>query len=243
RTSLIQAAVLTFVLALNNFAVPATLQVKVFLAEVWVRFSTGLDALGSLRLSWPLVVAPLLLLLWTARHEFSWPRLQGPVAPELLRQQIGPALLWLCGSCTVLLCVLSLGVPFVELVSLKRTWTELPQALAANQTAVWNSFSLAVAAATLVIGLAIVGGTQIAGIASVVAKRLECAAFRRFRCLVLPWIRTLERSRSLDPIKSAGMRRTPNASRGSVPALPFVASLLRSLLWLTFLVPGALIGI
>jgi ABC-type Fe3+ transport system permease subunit/DNA-binding beta-propeller fold protein YncE len=160
RTSLIQAAVLTFVLALNNFAVPATLQVKVFPAEVWVRFSTGLNAPGALRLSWPLVVAPLLLLLWMARREFSWPRLQGPVAPELLRQQIGPAWLWLCGSGTVVLCLLSLGVPLVELVSLKRTWTELPQALAANQTAVWNSFSLAVAAATLVIGLAIVGGTQ-----------------------------------------------------------------------------------
>src|SRR5439155_10518022 len=61
RTSLAQAAVLTFVLALNNFAVPAILQVKVFPVEVWVRFSTTFKTLGALQLSWPLVLAPLLL--------------------------------------------------------------------------------------------------------------------------------------------------------------------------------------
>ena len=43
RTALAQAAVLTFVLALNNFAVPAILQVKVFPAEMWVRFNTTFD--------------------------------------------------------------------------------------------------------------------------------------------------------------------------------------------------------
>ena len=37
---------LTFVLALNNFAVPAILQVKVFPAEMWVRFNTTFDTLG-----------------------------------------------------------------------------------------------------------------------------------------------------------------------------------------------------
>ena len=43
RSALAQAAVLTFVLALNNFAVPAILQVKVFPAEMWVRFNTTFD--------------------------------------------------------------------------------------------------------------------------------------------------------------------------------------------------------
>ena len=53
RTALAQAAVLTFVLALNNFAVPAILQVKVFPAEMWVRFNTTFDTAGALLLSWP----------------------------------------------------------------------------------------------------------------------------------------------------------------------------------------------
>ncbi len=56
-----QAAVLTFVLTLNNFAVPAILQVKVFPAEVWVRFNTTFDYASALALSWPLLLAPLLL--------------------------------------------------------------------------------------------------------------------------------------------------------------------------------------
>ena len=96
RTALAQAAVLTFVLALNNFAVPAILQVKVFPAEMWVRFNTTFDTLGALQLSWPLVLAPLLLLLWFARRELPWPRTEGPVSARLFRQQLGPAWFWLC---------------------------------------------------------------------------------------------------------------------------------------------------
>ncbi|MEO7300158.1 MAG: hypothetical protein ABI042_16460, partial [Verrucomicrobiota bacterium] len=80
RTDIVQAAVLTFVLALNNFAVPAILQVKVFPAEVWVNFNTTFDYQSALKLCWPMIAAPLLLLFlfrernvfWTAkRNEIS----------------------------------------------------------------------------------------------------------------------------------------------------------------------------
>src|SRR5215469_15897489 len=54
RTALAQAAVLTFVLALNNFAVPAILQVKVFPAELWVCFNTTFNSAAALQMSWPL---------------------------------------------------------------------------------------------------------------------------------------------------------------------------------------------
>ncbi len=150
RTALAQAAVLTFVLAMNNFAVPAILQVKVFPAEMWVRFNTTFDTLGALRLSWPLVVAPLLLLFWFARREFPWPRTEGPVSARLFRQQLGLGWFWSCGACTILLCLLAVGLPVFQLVSVKRTWTELPGALAAGQSAVWNSFFLAAVSATAV---------------------------------------------------------------------------------------------
>ena len=151
RTALAQAAVLTFVLALNNFAVPAILQVKVFPAEMWVRFNTTFDTVGALQLSWPLVVAPLLLLLWFARREFPWPRTEGPVSAKLFRQQLGPGWFWFCGACTTVLCLLAVGLPVFQLVSVKRTWTELPGALAAGQSAIWNSFSFAAVSATAVI--------------------------------------------------------------------------------------------
>src|SRR5436190_893494 len=104
RPALLQSAVLTFVLGLNNFAVPAILQVKVFPAEVWVRFNTSFDTLGALRLSWPLLVAPLLLLIWFAQREVPWPRAQGPVPARLLRQQLGSGWFWSCGLCTIGLC-------------------------------------------------------------------------------------------------------------------------------------------
>src|SRR6266853_681322 len=79
RSALLQTAVLTFVLALNNFAVPAILQVKVFPAEVWVRFNTTFNALGALRLSWPLVLAPLPLLELLSLKR-TWIELSGAVA-------------------------------------------------------------------------------------------------------------------------------------------------------------------
>jgi len=155
RISLGQAAVLTFVLALNNFAVPAILQVKVFPAEMWVRFSSTFDAAGALRSSWPLVGAPLLLVFWLSRQEFPWPRLEGPVPARLFRQQLGPSWFRVCGALTVLLCVLSVGLPVFNLITLKRTWTELPGALAAGESATRNSFLFAASAACLILGLAL----------------------------------------------------------------------------------------
>src|SRR6201999_1390433 len=76
-SALVRAAVLTFVLALNNFSVPAILQVKVFPAETWVLFNTTFDSLGALRMSWPMMLAPLLLLFLFRRDDIAWPRAEG----------------------------------------------------------------------------------------------------------------------------------------------------------------------
>jgi ABC-type Fe3+ transport system permease subunit/DNA-binding beta-propeller fold protein YncE len=157
RNALAQAAVLTFVLALNNFAVPAILQVKVFPVEMWVRFSTSFDTLGALELSWPLVLGPLLLLLWFIRQDIPWPRADGPVSSALFRRQLGRAWFWSCGALTLLLCLLSVGLPLLQLVSEKRTWLELPGALAAGRAAIGNSAWFAAVSATLVVGLGVLG--------------------------------------------------------------------------------------
>jgi iron(III) transport system permease protein len=155
RTALGLATVLVFVLALNNFAVPALLQLKVFPAEVWIEFNTTFDAAGALRLSWPLLAAPLLLLAWLGRKRLPWPHLQSAVSPQLFRQQLGPAWFWPCAAGTVFLCLLSAVLPVVQILTVKRTWTELPGALAASQSAVWNSFWFAALGATLIVGLAL----------------------------------------------------------------------------------------
>src|SRR5439155_13609000 len=120
---------LTFVLALNNFAVPAILQIKVFPAEIWVRFNTSFDTFGALKVSWPLLLAPLLLLAWMSWREFPWPRLQGPVASSLVRRQLGRPWFWSCGVWGLILLLLSVGVPLLQIAGVKRTWTEWPDAV------------------------------------------------------------------------------------------------------------------
>ena len=167
------AAVLTFVLALNNFAVPTILQVKVFPAEMWVRFNTPFDTLGTLRLSWPLVAAPLLLLLWVARRHVAWPRIEGPVPANVFRRQLGAV--WFAGSGALAfaLFMLAVAVPLAQIASVHRTWTELPGALAAGQAAVWNSLRFAAVAATFVAGAGL--------LAAVGRKNADCRMQKRSR--------------------------------------------------------------
>lgn len=150
---LLQAGLIAFVLALNNFAVPAILQVKVFPAETWVEFNTNFNTLGALKLSWPLIATPLILLLWFSRRQMAWPRLEGSVPARVFRRQLGRTWFWTASLLTVVLFVLSSSLPLFQLLLAKRTWTELPGALAAGQRAIWNSSLFACGAATMAIGL------------------------------------------------------------------------------------------
>jgi len=160
RNALGQAGVLTLVLALNNFAVPAILQVKVFSAEMWIHFNTSFDTVGTLKLSWPLVTGPLLLIVLFARRSIPWPHIEPAVAPKLFRRQLGSGWMWLSGSFTILICFLSVGLPLLQIFSVQRTWTELPGALAAGESAVWNSFWFAAAAATAIVILSFLKRTS-----------------------------------------------------------------------------------
>ncbi len=165
RGALAQAAVLTFVLALNNFAVPAILQVKVFTDEVWLRFNTMFDAAGALQVSWPLILLPLALLVWLRRNEMAWPRAEGSLPAKLFRQQLGAGWFLFCGSVTILLAIVSVVLPAMQLISTERTWSELPGAIAAGQAAIWHSLSFAAGAATLCVLLGFVGWRWPVGLA------------------------------------------------------------------------------
>lgn len=151
ESALAQAAVLSFVLALNNFAVPAILQVPVYPAQVWIRFSTTFDSAGAFWLSWPMLLAALLLIRWLGRRGVQWPHLEAPVSPRLFRTQLGAGWVIVTGGVTVLLLFLSACLPLVPLVGSRRTWSELPGALAAGQSAFWGSLGLALAGACAVV--------------------------------------------------------------------------------------------
>lgn len=158
RGELALAAVVTFVLALNNFAVPAILQTKVLPDEMWVRFNTQFDAFGALKLSLPLVIAPVLLLAWASRRAVSWPRVQGSVSARIFRRQLGSAWNFGSGTIAVLLCALSVGLPLAQIALANRTWTELPGAMEASTGTIWNSFWFAALAATAAVGVALAFG-------------------------------------------------------------------------------------
>ena len=155
RTALAQSAILTLVLALNNFAVPAILQVKVFPAEVWVRFNTTFDYKSALELSWPLVLAPVILMLCFRGGDNAWSWQSRPATARALRRQLGAA--WYRGGAVaaVVLVGFSLGVPFWQLAGSRKTWLEFWPAFKAGQSAIEHSLEFSVLSATVVVALAL----------------------------------------------------------------------------------------
>jgi len=151
RTSLLQAAILTLVVALNNFAVPALLQVKVFPAEIWIRFNTTFDYGSAVALSWPMILAPLLLVGFFRRREASWAWRSDASAAAALRRQLGAGWLRAGGVAAVLLAVFSLAVPLWQLAGSAKTWEQLLPALAAGKSDAAHSIAYAALTATVVI--------------------------------------------------------------------------------------------
>ncbi len=151
RNAVSLGAVLTFVLALNNFAVPTILQVKVFPSEAWVRYYNQLDIAGALAVSWPMILAPVFLLLILRPSEVSWPATER--VSRRLRQQLGEGWWKGCGVGGLVVMVVSLALPLGEMMLNAGTWRELPQVLRAVPGTVWNSFWLSALAATACLGL------------------------------------------------------------------------------------------
>ena len=153
KSALVISGVITFALALNNFAVPAILQVKVFPAEVWVQFNTSLDAAAALRLSWPLILGPVLLIFFLRRGSVPWPRENGREVAAQLRRQLGPTWLGVSRVVTAVALGLSVLAPLAQIVFHARTWSEFLPALAAGQSALMHSVFYAVTAAVVTVGL------------------------------------------------------------------------------------------
>jgi ABC-type Fe3+ transport system permease subunit/DNA-binding beta-propeller fold protein YncE len=155
RVEILQATILTLVLALNNFAVPSILQVKVFPAEVWVRFNTTFDYASALEISWPLVLAPLVLMFCFRGGDNSWAWQSNPATARALRRQLGARWYWAGGVAAVALAGFSLGVPVWQLASNPKTWHDFLPAFAAGHSAITHSIVFSAVSATIVIALAL----------------------------------------------------------------------------------------
>lgn len=154
RKSLTLAAALVFVLALNNFAVPSILQVKVLPAEIWLGFNSRLDNLAALKTGWPLIVAPALLLWWFSRQwDFSWTR-RGGVPAALFRRQVGVPLRRGAAWFSLAAFAFSVAIPAMELL-FSRGIFALPAVAFSNWPAIWNSFWTAAGSATTAVAVGI----------------------------------------------------------------------------------------
>jgi ABC-type Fe3+ transport system permease subunit/sugar lactone lactonase YvrE len=145
--------IVVFVLALNQFAVPALLQVRVYPAEVWIQFNTHLDPWGALLMGWPMLAAPLGLILALAcwQPEMPWPAIQGQVRPAVFRRCCGRRWFIGCACLTAGVILLSVAVPLQDLLGDRRTWAELGAAVRAGRGAIVNSLVLSATSATVVL--------------------------------------------------------------------------------------------
>jgi iron(III) transport system permease protein len=149
------AAVLTLVLTLNHFAVPALLQVKVLPALLWVQFNTTFDYSEALRVGWPLWIGPVALLVVWKYRAIPWPSLHSSVPSRLFRRQLGPGWAWFCLVLLGIALLLSVGLPLTQLVLNTRTWSELEPVMRTACLPAWNSFRLAflTAAVSMILAL------------------------------------------------------------------------------------------
>jgi len=166
RTSLAMAVVLTFVLALNNFAVPAILQVKVFPAELWVNFNTTFDYFAALRVGWPMVVAPLLLLLVFRGSVVPSFQKKHELTSAQLRRQLGKPWLWFGGAVCVAVIFFSAILPLSQLLLAPGTWQNFFPALAAGTAALFYSLLFSGVAATVIVAVSVGTSRWPLGIAS-----------------------------------------------------------------------------
>jgi len=153
RNSIMAAAVLTFALALNQFSIPAILQVKVLPVEFWIRFNTNLQAGDAFAACWPIIVIPFAALFLLRQTDIRWPAETAAAHPRAFRRQLGPGLVVFTGGVAILVVGLSVGLPLLQLLGSARTWTELPQVFKATIPVITNTFLFAACAALLAVAI------------------------------------------------------------------------------------------
>jgi len=146
------AALLSFVLVLNNFSVPALLQTKVYASEIWVQFNTFYSFRGAFLTSLPFILLTLVFLSFLRSGGFrriSVSDLGGGIGGRL-------GFLWVWGGLSVFL-VLSLAglfLPVFQLFFGSGAVSQLPQTARAGMGTIGFTLFLSAACAVLIIFLA-----------------------------------------------------------------------------------------
>ena len=153
RGMALTSSAVVLALAACNFTVPAILQVKVFAAEAWIAFNTNLDAGAAWRLSAPLLIAPVALLLFAQQRRFLWPRASAADISTVMRRQLGVGLSAITFAVAAGLVSLGLLAPLLQLLGTSRTWNEFGPAFHAGIPALLNSVCYAAASAVLAVAL------------------------------------------------------------------------------------------
>jgi ABC-type Fe3+ transport system permease subunit/DNA-binding beta-propeller fold protein YncE len=155
RPALIYSLAFGFVLTLNNFTVPTLLQAKVFSEEVWLSFSSNFDYLEALRLSWPLILGPLLLLWWIHSKPVRFQFRHQEICNLNIRRRLGLPFVLFAAFTTTVLILLSVAFPLFQIISSPRTWSQFWPAMEAGKFATWNSILFAGGSALVCVILAI----------------------------------------------------------------------------------------
>ncbi len=152
RQALVPAAILIAVLALGDFGVPALFQARVWPAEIWIEYSTRLDAWAAWTRCWPLALLAigLIAIAWDRRWTWTWPTPMGGARAVLLRRRLGGR--WVVGTMVCAGCVIgvALVLPVLTALGSTRTWKELIPAFQAAGPVAARTLVYSALTATLV---------------------------------------------------------------------------------------------
>ncbi|MGE3309686.1 MAG: 6-bladed beta-propeller [Limisphaerales bacterium] len=164
RQSMLPPAILIAVLALSDFAVPALFQARVWPSEIWIEYSTRLDAWSAGKRCWPLGILAVVLVAMACdrRWTWSWPASDGGGRAALLRERLGGG--WVLGTRAFAAGVIGVALvfPLVAALGSSRTWRELLPAAQAAGPVASRTFLYSAVTATLVtlLGIAFVNSRR-----------------------------------------------------------------------------------
>ncbi len=211
------AAAATFVLTLNQFSVPALLQVKVLPAQMWVGFNTTFDYAEALRSALPMIVIALAVIVFLSADRkgaaglWSWRGLV--IQGDLWRSRIGGTIQAVATVAALATIAFSVALPLGQLAFDNRAWAELVPALQASQSAITTSFLLAGTTALVIVGIGLAVSLRGPGGSLVAQAPSPVQGFAN------------DRARAPGPQTQAG---------APVPLLGA---------WILFLVPGVVLGL
>ncbi len=188
------AAAATFVLTLNQFSVPALLQVKVLPAQVWIGFNTTFRYADALQAAWPMIVIALVAIWLVSGSRWTEPRC-GSVASRsaagtvwswsglkidaaLWKRRLGPGFAGLSLLASLLAVGLSVVLPLGQLAFDSRAWADLVPAIQAGQGAIVTSLVLSAVTATVLVALG----------AALMRPRLVAVAKLRVPLTLVAWL-------------------------------------------------------